>query len=162
MQYQGGDRSEPDNQRELSDHGAEVARRDQKMDCGKILSDLDWKRLLRSLSKKERYLFKLYYLEQNSPAEIAGLLAEDGEEVERKVNRLRNKIKARARAMVKGTPLEKALNQASILSSDKVAKKELRASAKRATATKKASSSDRAKETRLNQVLQKLGFRLGE
>src|ERR1041385_515300 len=106
MRHRNGNGREPDNQREFSDHGAYVARRERKMGCASILSKLDWKRLLRKLKKHELILFKLHYLEQNSPSEIAIRLSEDREEIERKINRLRNKIKSRARGMVKGTLLE--------------------------------------------------------
>lgn len=169
MRHRNGDGCEPDNQRELSDHGAYVARREQKMACASILSKLNWKRLLRKLKKDELILFKLHYLEQNSPSEIAVLLNEDREEVERKINRLRNKIKSRARAMVKGTRLEKALDQLGILSPNKVeqnkkkvTKKKPRASAKRANAGQKAASASRLRGSRLESVLEKLGFRLAK
>jgi hypothetical protein len=130
------------------------------MDCWRILSKLDWKALLRKLNKDELALFKLSYLEQNSIPEIASLLGRDNEKVAREVNKLKAKVRSRARAQVKGKPLEKDLIRLGFLPPEKVDKKRPPGSGKRAAVNKP--SAGRAKGTRLEEVLASWGFRLKE
>ncbi len=80
----------------------------------------------------------------------------------REVNKLKAKIRARARIQVKGTPLEKDLIRLGFLAPEKVGGKNPPASGKRADMNQRSASARRANGTRLKEVLASWGFQLKE
>jgi hypothetical protein len=102
-----------------------------KIFCEEVITQLPMQVVFGLLSDDEKLLATLMYLEEMSPAEIAGFLGRDKNPIEKKrvaraCNRLRNKIRKRIQRLIKGTPLEDLLVKRTRLSQPDIPR-ELRA-----------------------------------
>lgn len=86
-----------------------IARIDNEIYHKELLRALPLKSLFERLSENEKKLARLIYVDRMSPREIAETLGEDVSETRWELNKLRAKIRARARSLLKKHEAENKL-----------------------------------------------------